>query len=36
MIYQDDFTLPTELLEQVTEQGLDFIPELMRMVEIEH
>ena len=32
MTYQDDFTLPTELLEQVAEQGLDFIPELIRIV----
>lgn len=32
MTYQDDFTLPTELLEQVAEQGLDFIPELVRIV----
>jgi transposase-like protein len=30
--YQDDFTLPTELLEQVAEQGLDFLPELIRFV----
>jgi putative transposase len=32
MTYQDDFTLPTELLEQVAEQGLDFLPELIRIV----
>ena len=32
MTYQDHFTLPTELLEQVTEQGLDFLPELIRIV----
>jgi len=32
MTYQDDFTLPTELLEQVAEQGLDFLPELVRIV----
>ena len=32
MTYQDDFTLPTELLEHVTEQGLDLIPELIRIV----
>jgi len=24
MTYQDDYTLPTELLKQVAEQGLDF------------
>lgn len=29
MTYQDDFTLPNELLEQVAEQGLDFLPELI-------
>jgi putative transposase len=32
MTYQNDFTLPTELLEQVAEQGLDFLPELIRIV----
>ena len=32
MTYQDDFTLPTELLEQISEQGLDFLPELIRLV----
>jgi putative transposase len=32
MTYQDDFTLPTELLEQVAKQGLDFLPELIRIV----
>ena len=32
MTYQDHFTLPTELLEQVAEQGLDFLPELIRVV----
>jgi transposase-like protein len=32
MTYQDDFTLPTELLEQVAEQGLDFLPELIRIL----
>jgi transposase-like protein len=32
MTYQDNFTLPTELLEQVAEQGLDFLPELIRIV----
>ena len=32
MTYQDDFTLPTELLDQVAEQGLDFLPELIRIV----
>lgn len=32
MIYQDDFTLPTKLLEQVAEPGLEFLPELIRIV----
>jgi transposase-like protein len=33
MTYQDHFTLATtELLEQVAEQGLDFLPELIRIV----
>jgi putative transposase len=32
MTYQDHFTLPTELLEQVAEQDLDFLPELIRIV----
>jgi putative transposase len=32
MTYQSDFTLPTELLEQITSQGLDFIPELVRIL----
>jgi hypothetical protein len=32
MTYQDDFTLPTELLEQVAEKGLEFLPELIRIV----
>jgi putative transposase len=32
MTYQEDFTLPTELLEQVSQQGLDFLPELIRIV----
>lgn len=32
MTYREDFTLPTELLEQVQEQGLDVLPELMRVI----
>ena len=32
MTYQPDFTLPAELLEQIAFQGLDFIPELVRIV----
>jgi transposase-like protein len=32
MTYREDFTLPAELMEQVTEQGLDVLPELIRIV----
>ena len=32
MTYQSDFTLPTELLEQIASQGFDFVPELIRIV----
>lgn len=32
MTYQDNFTLPTELLEQVNEHGIDVLPELIRIV----
>lgn len=32
MTYQEDFTLPIEILEQVAVQGLDFLPELIRIV----
>ena len=32
MTYQEDFTLTTELLEQIAEQGYDFIPELFRVM----
>jgi transposase-like protein len=32
MTYQADSTLPTELLEQIASQGLDFIPELVRVL----
>ena len=32
MTYQPDFTLPSELLEQIASQGLDFIPELVRIL----
>lgn len=32
MTYRDDFTLPAELLEQVQEQGLEILPELIRIV----
>ena len=30
MTYQDDFTVPTELLDQIAQQGLDYLPELIR------
>jgi putative transposase len=32
MTYQNDFTLPSELLEQIASQGFDFVPELIRIV----
>src|SRR5262245_29148332 len=32
MTYRADFTLPAELWEQVQEQGLDILPELIRIV----
>jgi transposase-like protein len=32
MTYQPDFTLPAEILEQVADQGLDILPELIRLV----
>jgi putative transposase len=32
MTYREDFTLPAELMEQVQEQGLDVLPELIRIV----
>jgi len=32
MTYRNDFTVPAELLEQVQEQGLDVLPELIRIV----
>ena len=32
MTYQNDCTLPKELLEQIAEQGLDYLPELIRVV----
>jgi putative transposase len=32
MTYYQDFTLPAELMEQVQEQGLDVLPELIRIV----
>lgn len=32
MTYQNDCTLPNELLEQIREQGLDYLPDLIRVV----
>jgi transposase-like protein len=32
MTYQNDFTLPIELLELVASEGLDFLPELVRIL----
>ncbi|HSG45769.1 MAG TPA: IS256 family transposase [Anaerolineales bacterium] len=32
MTYQSDFTLPSELLEQIAAQGFDVLPELIRVV----
>lgn len=32
MTYTDDFTLPTELLEQINQEGLEYLPELIRIV----
>lgn len=29
MTYQEDFTLPDVLLEQITKQGFDILPELI-------
>jgi len=33
MTYQDDFTLPIELLSCVVKQGLDILPELIRIAD---
>jgi transposase-like protein len=32
MTYQNDFTLPRELLDQIASEGLDFLPELVRIM----
>jgi putative transposase len=32
MTYQNDFTLPSEIMEQIAEQGLEYLPELIRTV----
>jgi hypothetical protein len=32
MTYEPDCTLPTDLLEQISAQGFDFLPELIRIL----
>jgi transposase-like protein len=32
MTYQDNCTLPKEFLAQIAEQGLDYLPEIIRIV----
>ena len=32
MTYRKDFTLPAELLERVSQQGLDILPELIQEI----
>jgi len=32
MTYQDNFTLPSEIVEQIATQGLEYLPELIRTV----
>jgi transposase-like protein len=32
MTYQEDFTLPIEYLEQISEQDTEFLPELIRIL----
>jgi transposase-like protein len=32
MIYEDDYTIPEEIMEQICEQGFDALPELIRIV----
>jgi len=32
MIYKNNCTLPTEYLEQVTEQGLEGLPDMIRLL----
>ena len=32
MTYQEDFTIPVKMLEQIAEQGLDGLPELIGIV----
>ena len=30
MTYQDDFTLPSEIMEQIAQQGIEYLPELIQ------
>jgi len=30
MTYQNDFTLPDEIVEQIAANGMDYLPELIR------
>jgi len=32
MTYKDDFTLPTELLDQISQEGFEYLPELIRIL----
>ena len=32
MTYSTDYTLPDEFMDQITEQGLDAVPELIRTI----
>jgi len=32
MTYQDNFTLPSEIMEQIVEHGMEYLPELMEIV----
>jgi transposase-like protein len=32
MTYKNDFTLPSELLEQISSQGFEVLPDLIRIV----
>jgi len=32
MTYREDFTLPAELLERVSKQGFDILPELIEAI----
>ena len=32
MTYQNDFTLPSEIVEQIADHGLEYLPELIRTV----